>query len=405
MDLVRWLILVSLIVFCFAAFKAIPTHAAVLETAIVHLDAKTLAQGFTVKSPDKQFWLPIFSNEYQRPLTVKISHLENAETLPAGVQAISDFYEYQITSTEKPSELVLVSLAYQDKLDCVEAIYYFDEAKQQWQRLSSTLRPGNILQAKVPARSAKIVVAERAAGTDDLTAQSAIVINEASGDVVFAKNIDEVRPAASLTKLVSVSVFLNYNPGWDKVVTLQKSDFVGGATLWAKAGDRVTVKDLFYAALTGSKNNAMKALVRATGLSDKKFVELMNQKTKEWGLTASHFVEPTGLEEANVSTAREMALIAQKAFSNSIVRDATTAKSYKVILKNRPASYTVTNTSQKVLNRDLCVTGSKTGWTDEAGYNLVTQAKNNEKEMIALVMGARITKNYEEVYNLLKKYL
>ena len=59
----------------------------------------------------------------------------------------------------------------------------------------------------------------------------------------------------------------------------------------------------------------------------------------------------------------------------------------------------------KLLDRDLYVTGSKTGWTDEAGYCLVTQAKSGTKELLALVMGAKIRMNYEEVYGLLKKNL
>jgi D-alanyl-D-alanine carboxypeptidase len=73
-------------------------------------------------------------------------------------------------------------------------------------------------------------------------------------------------------------------------------------------------------------------------------------------------------------------------------------------LSNRKASYKIQNTSEKVLARDLCITGTKTGWTDEAGYNLVTQAKDGGKELIAIVMGSKISRNYEEVYQLLKKY-
>ena len=72
--------------------------------------------------------------------------------------------------------------------------------------------------------------------------------------------------------------------------------------------------------------------------------------------------------------------------------------------KNAKVSYRVENTSKKVLNRDLKISGTKTGWTEEAGYNLVTQITSGGKDLIAIVMGAKISRNYEEVYQLLKKY-
>lgn len=240
---------------------------------------------------------------------------------------------------------------------------------------------------------------------NNMTAQSAIVIDKNSGEIIFAKNADEPRPIASLTKLVSVLVFLDHNPGWNKLITMQKTDFVGGACLWAKVGDKITVKDVFYAALVGSKNNLIEALVRSTGLTQGKFVALMNEKVKSWGLENTSFIEPTGLNEKNVASARDMVIIAQKAFGNMDILKATTTKAYTVKIANRKASYVVDNTNKKILNRDLCITGTKTGWTDEAGYNLVTQAKTNGHEIIALVMGAKIRMNYEEVYQLLKKYL
>ncbi|MFH0987750.1 MAG: serine hydrolase [Parcubacteria group bacterium] len=240
---------------------------------------------------------------------------------------------------------------------------------------------------------------------NSLTARSAIVIDKQTGETVFAQNENEARSLASLTKLMSVLVFLDNNPGWSKVVTLRKTDFVGGACLYARVGDKIKVKDAFYGALVGSKNNLIEALVRSTGLSQADFVALMNERALEWGLENTKFVEPTGLDERNVSTAREMAVIAQKAFGNMDVLKATTTKSYRLTLVNRKASFVVDNTNNKILNRDLCVTGTKTGWTSEAGYNLVTQAKTGEHELIALVMGAKITRNYEEVYALLKEHL
>ena len=243
---------------------------------------------------------------------------------------------------------------------------------------------------------------------NSLTAVSALVINKKTDEIVFAKNINDQRSIASLTKLMSALVFLDHNPGWSKVVTMKQSDFVGGASLWVKVGDSVTVKDLFYSTMVGSKNNAVMALARSTGLSFDQFVSKMNQKAIKMGLTKTRFVEPTGLNEGNVSTAAEMAEIALQAFNRFEVLQASTSKTYTVTTNNSGINYPVRNTSLKVLNRDLYVTGTKTGWTDEAGYCLATQAKkgrDSNQELIALVMGAKISQNYEEVYGLLTKYL
>jgi D-alanyl-D-alanine carboxypeptidase len=101
-----------------------------------------------------------------------------------------------------------------------------------------------------------------------------------------------------------------------------------------------------------------------------------------------------------------LAKIARAAFGQMDVLKATTTKIYKVKPVNRRAAVSVKNTSLTILKKDLYVTGSKTGWTDEAGYNLVTQAKAGGRELIAVALGGKnMAKDYEEVYQLLKKYL
>ncbi len=404
MDLKRWIVLLSIITFCFSAFKA--TDAQVLESSIVVFDQLTLQKGYTVKSVDQNLWLPIFPNQYKEKLTVKITEEDNFDQLPDGYKAISDFYVFDVRTSEPGflAEPVTVSIGYDSSSILEKAIYFYDNSQAKWRILPSNCEHAD---KRLRARSIfpylKVVVLEKEPG--ELTAQSAIVIDKDSGKVVFGKNVDEVRSIASLTKLTTVLVFLDHNPGWDKDVTMKESDFVGGVTLWVKAGDQITVKDLFYSVLVGSKNNAVEALIRSTGLSRDEFITGMNLKVQVMGLNKTKFFDPTGLDERNVSTASELAVIAKYAFNNPEVFKATTMTWYQVKPLNNDLSYWVKNTSEKVLSRDLEITGTKTGWTDEAGYCLVSQAKNLNHEMLALVMGAKISQNYEEVYQLLKKYL
>lgn len=398
---------IFIVLFLASFFIAQNAHAFIIDTVIVNLDKPTLAKGYTVKSADKQLWLPIFAGQSVKNLTVRISRVSDETPLPDNTRAITGRYIYDVEG-ENPGDFnkpVLLSFAFLCDDDAYDkAIYQYDIFSREWKRLNSNVNyTSKIIQAHADLSSAEVVVLENV--SDELTAQSAIVIDKDTGALIFEKNADDIRSVASLTKLMSALVFLEHNPGWEKVVTLQKADFVGGASLYAKAGDKVKIKDLFNAALVGSQNNSLLALVRSTGLSKEQFVLLMNKKAKDLDLEKTFFIEPTGLDEKNVSTAKEIAVIAQNAFSKPEILKATTTQSYKVPLVNRKATFTVQNTNKKILSRDLCVTGSKTGWTDEAGYNLVTQAKNDYHELIALVMGAKITRNYEEVYQLLKKYL
>ncbi|MBT5337850.1 D-alanyl-D-alanine carboxypeptidase [Candidatus Falkowbacteria bacterium] len=404
MDIKRWVVLLSIIVFCFAIYQA--ADAKTLDTVIVDFDQSTLERGYTVQSVDKQLWVPIFPNFHQGKLLVKISKNDNFNDLPEKKKAVSGFYTFDIRK-DKPGFMEraqLIAMTYESDNDLDKAIYFYDNHQQKWRELPSKIDYENkLIRAKTIFPYAKVAVLEN--DSSALTAQSAIVVDKDSGSIIFQKNMNDVRPIASMTKLVSALVFLDHNPGWDKVMTMQKSDYVGGATLWAKEGDQITVKDIFYATLVGSKNNTTHVLVRATGLTLDEFVQKMNEKVRGFGLTKTNFVEPTGLNENNISTAFEMAAISKRAFKNIDILKSTTTKWYKVEPINKDVVYWVKNTCIKILDRDLYITGSKTGWTDEAGYNLVMQAKGSTTELIALVMGAKIRMNYEEVYNLLKKYL
>jgi hypothetical protein len=386
----------------YQAANAEDVEAAVLDTRIISLDQKTLIKGYSVKSSDEKFIVPIAPKQFANKLTVKVSKVNNSVALPDGAKTITAFYEYDVR-LKKVDQPITITFPLDDlNIGLAKEIYYLDEVNNVWLPAKTMINyAGSHISAKISLPRAKVVVIRRDA--EELTAQAAIVLDKTSGKIIFEKNVDDVRPLASLTKLMTALVFLETRPDFEQIVTMQKSDFVGGATLWVKVGDKVKLKDLFYAMLVGSSNNATMAVARSTGMTMSDFVGKMNDKAKEMGLKGASFAEPTGLSEKNVATAKEMAMIAQAVFKDERVRAASTTQWYKVVSGKN--SYWVKNTSFKLFQRDISIAGSKTGWTDEAGYNLVTQAQNKTHDVIALVMGAKIRMNYEEVYNLLKKYL
>jgi len=209
---------------------------------------------------------------------------------------------------------------------------------------------------------------------------------------LFAKRADEAQPIASITKLMTALVFLEHNPGWDKVYKISADDHVEGGRLNLFLGDEVKVKDLFYTSLVASDNGATLALVHSTGLGEENFVTEMNKKAKQLGLTKTSFVDPIGLSDNNVSTAREVAFLAQAALNQTEIREATTRRSYefKTALgrdkKVESTDYLLFDDGQDSLQ----VLGGKTGYTDKAGYCFVGRLKEADgREVISVVLGSR----------------
>jgi len=405
MDIRQAIIIISILVFCFALGKASFVGAAEPNQVFINLDKQAIVSGFTVKSLTKQLWIPIFPNQFKTPVSVFLKEESAPGNLPQNTKPVSAFYNYEVKSQTLESNNLLLSFASDSFSGFNKSVYIYNKVKDKWIKLPTKIVDSkkNILQANVSVQSGHAVVLETI--PEKWTSAAAVVIDRKTGKQLYEKDAGEVRSIASLTKLMTALVFLENKPKWDTVVTMKSTDFVGGSTLLVNAGDKLTVKDLFNATLIGSKNNAVSALVRSTGLTEKQFVAAMNEKAKSLGLMKTKFVEPTGLDSRNVSTASELAIIAKKAFENRDIATATTKEFYQVKTINNGKLIWVKSTSKTILDRDLDIVGTKTGVIDQSGYNLVTSAKKGDHELIALVLGAEQMMNYEEVYFLLKKHL
>jgi D-alanyl-D-alanine carboxypeptidase len=225
----------------------------------------------------------------------------------------------------------------------------------------------------------------------EIAAASGIVLDRISGKVLFAKNIDQPRSIASITKLLTALTFLDYNPDWEKVYKVKRKDIVYGGRIYLQVGDEVKLKDLFYLSLIASANTAAKALSSAMEENENKFVAAMNHKAQELGLSQTKVVEPTGIYAANISTAREVAFLVAKALEVEEIKQALNYSSYsfKTITGRK---ITVHNTDiflTRLSGQDLAVLGGKTGFTKAAGYCFTAGFKaHGRPELIAAVLGA-----------------
>jgi D-alanyl-D-alanine carboxypeptidase len=230
-----------------------------------------------------------------------------------------------------------------------------------------------------------------------ISAQSAFAVDAKSGEILYQKNSSEVRPIASITKLMTALIFLDYNPGWQKEFSTISSDRRNGNIVHLNPGEILTIQNLFNTALIASDNDAIIALTRATGLTEEQFVEKMNAKAEKLGLLNTKFVEPTGLEIGNQANTFDVANLLEVALQKEEIKRVTGIDYYEFEVLNKERTKTrlvkITNTD-RLLNSYLNVIGGKTGSLEEAGYCLAVKIKGEEnQEVIIVVLGSQ--SNYD----------
>lgn len=232
------------------------------------------------------------------------------------------------------------------------------------------------------------VVPEQVTAASPVNAAAYVVMDPDTGEILASQNADDVRSIASITKLMTVMVAHDAGLDTDAEVALARADEVGGGRLQVPIGTRLTVPGLIGSTIVGSANNAANALARATGLSREAFLARMNEKARSLGLARTSFADPTGIEVENLSTAREVALMARAAFADGWIAPYAGLATYDVPLPGG-AVRTIKNTNGLVTDATVDVMAGKTGFINEAGYTLVTRLKKaGQKELLVVVLGA-----------------
>ena len=219
---------------------------------------------------------------------------------------------------------------------------------------------------------------------------------------------DTILPLASLTKLMAAFVLVDIVPNWSKRIIFTREQleypalYARGAKtseIDFKEGDTVSMDDLFVALLVASSNQAAIALVDASGYTREDFAALMNKKALELGLVKTHFFEPSGLDANNVSTSKEMAIIAKAAFGNPKIAATSAITEHICAVTNKGGI----ERGLPVANRNYSLLGfnpdaSKTGFLEEAQRTVVLK----KGDAIVVVLHAR---SMGERNRLIKKLL
>lgn len=223
----------------------------------------------------------------------------------------------------------------------------------------------------------------------DVSAASAVMIEAATGDVVYEKNAYEQRSMASTTKIMTTLLCLESGNLDDSFIVDENAIMVEGSSMGLVKGDVVTKRVLCCGMMLPSGNDAANATAVKLAGSIGAFSDMMNERAEKIGMKNTHFVTPSGLEAdgEHYSTAYDMALLTREALKNEEFRRICGSSSIKVKFGNPPYERTLFNTN-KLLNMYDGVIGVKTGFTDEAGRCLVSACERDGITLICVTLNA-----------------
>ncbi|HEY4239040.1 MAG TPA: serine hydrolase [Kofleriaceae bacterium] len=219
--------------------------------------------------------------------------------------------------------------------------------------------------------------------------RTAVVIDAGTGEELYGKDADAVRPIASTTKIFVAMAVRKHAldlDGWTTITKADAREAAGGARTRLDVGQAFRNRDLLRAMLIASDNRAPTALARGAGMEPDALVAAMNDVAKDLGLKKTRFTDPSGLH-GNTSTAREMAVALRAALKDDVLRSIMGQESAEVVSKGGGVHVTYSSTNVALRAHQYDVVGGKTGYTEPAGYCLVTAARINKRDVVMAFYG------------------
>ncbi len=225
-------------------------------------------------------------------------------------------------------------------------------------------------------------------GHPNLLSHAAIVFDQTSGQMLYAKNADNAMPIASITKLMTAMVVLDAKLNLDEAVVIHESDIdsLKNSRSRLPVGTAFRREDLMRLALMASDNRAAAALGRTYPGGIVAFVEAMNAKAKTLGLTNTQFIDSTGLAPGNVASPQNLAMMVAAASAYPQIREFSTTAALHVKLAENGRELGFINTNSLIRSDGWNIGLSKTGFINEAGKCLVMQAIISSKPVVIVLL-------------------
>lgn len=227
----------------------------------------------------------------------------------------------------------------------------------------------------------------------DIDGKSALLMDVATGTVLYEKNAHEPLPPASVTKVMTMLLIMEAidsgKIGWEDVVTASESAAAkGGSQIYLKVGETMSVSDMVKSIAVSSANDCACAMAEHLAGSESAFVDRMNARAKELGMNDTHFVNCTGLDDGADAAEHKTSAYDIALMSRELLGSHPDIKKYTTIWMDtvRSGQFGLSNTN-KLIRFYSGATGLKTGFTSGAGYCLSATAQREGMELIAVVMG------------------
>lgn len=237
----------------------------------------------------------------------------------------------------------------------------------------------------------------RAKAEIEITSPSAILMESSTGMVIYEKNADERRSPASITKIMTLLITMEYVANGkadlqEEVLVSEHAASMGGSQVYLAQGEVQTLDTMLKCIAVASGNDASVAVAEHIAGSEEAFVKLMNDKVQSLGMTGTHFVDCCGLSDSDehYTTARDVAIMSRELILNHPeIYQYTKIWMEDITHVTRQGSSTFTlSSTNKLLKRYQFCTGLKTGSTQKAKYCMSATASKDGIDLIAVVMGA-----------------
>ena len=228
----------------------------------------------------------------------------------------------------------------------------------------------------------------------EITAPSAVLMDSQTGQILYEKNAHEVRPCASITKVMTLTLVMEALDSGkislsDTVTTSAHASSMGGSDIWLEVGETMTVDEMVKATIVASANDAAVALAEHLCGTEDEFVAQMNKKAKSLGMKETVFKNCNGLDEdGHVTSAYDVAVMSRELIKHKKILDYS-----KIWMDNLRGGKTQLVNTNKLLKTYRGITGLKTGTTSKAGSCISATAERDGLSLIAVVLGSKTGKD------------
>ncbi|MDN5499813.1 MAG: D-alanyl-D-alanine endopeptidase [Shewanella sp.] len=236
----------------------------------------------------------------------------------------------------------------------------------------------------------KATSAKKAPAKQEVAANSALVVDLETNEILYSSNPDAVRPIASVTKLMTAMVTLDAKLPMDEKLTININDTkeMRGVYSRVRIGSEISRKEMLLLTLMSSENRAAASLAHHYPGGHKAFIKAMNAKAKALGMKNTRYVEPTGLSEKNVSSARDLVVLLKASEGYPMLGQLSSTEKKTVTFGKPKYSLDFRNTNRLVYKDNWNIHLTKTGFTNEAGHCLVMRTEMAKRQVAFVVLDA-----------------